>query len=96
MLVSEVFIHKAPFVTMIVSAVEVYPKECLGVLFGYRTQHTAIVEQAFCYQTAERTGTTVEVEESRELCCRDMLQKLTSLEPLGDFHSHTRREHECR
>jgi len=74
---------------MIVSAVEVFPKECLGVLLGHKTQHTVIVEQAFCYQTAERTGTSVEVEEKREMCCRDMLRKLTSLESVGDFHSHT-------
>ena len=87
--VTEVFIRKNPFITMVASAVEVYPKECLGVLFGHRTQNTAIVEQAFCYQTAERTEYSVEVKDKeKESCCKLLLEKLTSLELLGEFHSH--------
>jgi len=59
------------------------------VLFGNKTQHTVIVEQDFSFQTAKRTGTSVEVDDSREESCRDMLHKLTGLESVGDFHSHT-------
>lgn len=79
---------------MIVSAVEVYPKECLGVLLGYRAWNSldktrrAIVEQAISYQTAERTGSSVEIEERHELRCKDILYKLSASEPIGYFHSH--------
>jgi len=88
------FIYEIPFINMIVSAVEVYPKECLGVLLGYRAWNSidktrrAIVEQAISYQTAERSRSSVEVKERHELRCKDMLYKLCSLEPIGDFHSH--------
>jgi proteasome lid subunit RPN8/RPN11 len=79
---------------MVVSSVEVYPKECLGVLLGYRAWHSldktrrAIIEHAISYQTAERTRNTVEVKEKHELRCKDMLYRLCSLESIGDFHSH--------
>lgn len=81
---------------MVVSAVEVYPKECLGVLLGYRAWDSrdktrrAIVEQAISYQTAERRRSSVEVDERHELRCKDMLYKISSLEPIGNFHSHPR------
>jgi len=92
--VFEAFIYETPFINMIVAAVEVYPKECLGVLLGYRAWNSidktrrAIVEQAISYQTAERRRDSVEIKEKREFRCKDMLYKLSSLEPIGDFHSH--------
>lgn len=81
---------------MIVSAVEVYPQECLGVLMGYRAWNSldktrrAIVEQAISYQTAERTTSTVEVGERHELRCKELLYNISPLEPIGYFHSHPR------
>lgn len=92
--IREVFLYEIPFMSMIVSAVEVYNEECLGVLLGHKSWSSldkirrAIVEQAIPYQAAERTRKTVEVEEKYELRCKDMIYKLSSLEPLGDFHSH--------
>jgi len=92
--VFESFVYEMPFISMVVSAVEVYPKECLGVLLGYRAWNSldktrrAIVEHAISYQSAERGRKSVEVKEKHEFRCKNMLYKLCSLEPIGDFHSH--------
>jgi len=84
-----VTIRKTPLITMLVSAVEVYPKETRGVLFGRKDQHTFTVEHAFPYQTAIRTRTLVKVDEDVEKCVDSLLQGLTLLKPIGGFHSHT-------
>ena len=92
--VFEAYIYETPFINMIVAAVEVYPTECMGVLLGYRAWHSfdgtrrAIVEQAIPYQTAKRTRDSVTVRAKHEFRCKDMLYKLSSLEPIGHFHSH--------
>lgn len=92
--VFEAFIYEPAFIHMVVSSVEVYPKECLGVLLGYRAWNSvdkirrAIIEQAISFQTAERSRNSVEVKEKHEFRCKDMLYKLCSLESIGDFHSH--------
>jgi len=92
--VFETFIYETPFTIMLVSAVEVFPKECLGLLLGYRAWDSidktrrAIVEQVVAYQSAERGRSKVEVREKPEFRCKDMFYKLSSLEPLGNFHSH--------
>jgi len=92
--VSEAFLYETPFIDMIVSSVEVYPKECLGALWGYRAwssvdvMRRAIIEQAIPFQTAERTLRSVDIREKHEWRCKDMLYKLCALEPIGDFHSH--------
>lgn len=85
----KVVIRKNPLITMIASAVEVYPKECLGVLFGRNTQYTFTVEHVFTYQTADRTRFSVDIDEKVGTNTINMIQKLTPLKPIGDFHSHT-------
>jgi proteasome lid subunit RPN8/RPN11 len=90
----EVFMYETPFSIMIVSAVEVFAKECLGLLLGTRAWHSldrtrrAIVEQVVPFQTAERERDQVSIEKKPEFRCRNMFYKLGPLEPLGNFHSH--------
>lgn len=92
--VFEAFLYEIPFISMIVSAVEVFPNECLGLLLGYRAWNSldktrrAIVEQAIAYQTAERKRNEAEIGRKPEFRCKDMFYKLYSWEPIGDFHSH--------
>jgi len=73
---------------MITSTIEAYPKECLGTLFGRRTQQAFTVEYAFPYQTAKRTTFRVEVDDKAEKCIHSTLQNLTSLRHIGNYHSH--------
>lgn len=62
-------------------------------MLGYRSWshwdkvRRALVEQAYQFQTSERSRSSVTVprEESR---CKNMIYKLSMFEPLGYFHSH--------
>ncbi|MEM3458967.1 MAG: Mov34/MPN/PAD-1 family protein [Candidatus Bathyarchaeia archaeon] len=91
--VSVVWLGEIPFITIIAASVETYRKECCGLLLGYRSwshwdkTRRALVEQAYQFQTSERSrySVTVPREESR---CKDMIYKLSMFEPLGYFHSH--------
>lgn len=85
----KLIIGKTPFVTIVTSAIEVYPKECLGVLFGRRTGHTFKIEYAFAYQTAKRCKTVVDIDDNIENRIEEVLQNLTRFKKIGDFHSHT-------
>lgn len=91
--ISMVWLSEIPFITIIAASVETYKKECCGLLLGYRSwshwdkTRRALVEQAYQFQTSERSRYSVIVprEESR---CKDMIYKLSMFEPLGYFHSH--------
>jgi len=87
----KLIINKMPFITMVTSAIEVYPKECYGALFGRRIGHTFTVEYAFAYQTAKRGKTVVDMDDNIEKCIGEVLQKFTRFRKIGDFHSHTTR-----
>ena len=52
----EVYISANAFWALLISAIEVYKKECFGILLGYRdSSNIYIVEHAISYQTAQRT-----------------------------------------
>ena len=57
----DVYISTNAFWALLVSAIEVYKKECFGILLGYRdSSDIYIVEHAISYQTAHRRHTSVE------------------------------------
>jgi len=82
-------INRASFTTMVTSAIEVYPQECLGVIFGRKTGHTFVVEYAFAYQTAKRGKTVVDIDRRIKKRIEEVLQKFIRFKKIGDFHSHT-------
>ena len=56
----EVYISSNAFWALLISAIEVYKRECFGLLLGYRDTNNYIVEHAISYQTANRRHTSVE------------------------------------
>ncbi|PYS02734.1 MAG: hypothetical protein DMG12_13435 [Acidobacteria bacterium] len=57
----EVYISANAFWALLISAIEVYKRECFGLLLGYRDSNNIyIVEHAISYQTANRSHTSVE------------------------------------
>ena len=54
----EVYISANAFWALLISAIEVYKKECFGLLLGYRdNSNIYIVEHAISYQTARPEAT---------------------------------------
>jgi len=84
----KVYVKERAFLSMVISAVEVYKLETLGLLLGYATKlGNFVVEYAIPYQTAEHRYTSV-VEKAT---ARERMQSILKSFPIdmsGDFHSH--------
>ena len=71
------------------SSIEVYKKECLGILLGIQSQGRIVVEYAIPLQAvAKRTFSEVVPNWKKELKVKEAVPKLMHLECVGDFHSH--------
>ncbi len=85
----KVYISETAFVNIILSAIEVYRKECLGILLGHKVgSNKYIVEYAVPYQSADRRYTEVRLKTMREQRLKKNLKFLTYISEIGDFHSH--------
>jgi len=85
----EVYISSNAFWALLISAIEVYKRECFGLLLGYRDSSNYILEHAISYQTANRRHTSVEKNGRASRRIEKFLTNLPHLSLIGDFHSHT-------
>lgn len=84
-----VYIAENAFIDVLLSSAEVYRKECLGCLLGYKLEDRFIVEHAFSFQTANRRHKEVVVLDKNHKKIEPILDMLDKLQIIGDFHSHT-------
>ena len=86
----DVHISANAFWALLISAIEVYKKECYGILLGYRdSSNSYVVEHAISYQTAQRRHGSVERNNRASRRIHKFLDNLPHLSVIGDFHSHT-------
>lgn len=85
----KVYISESAFMDLVLSSAEVYKKECLGLLLGYRLEDRFIIEHAFTYQTARRRHKGVSFHRRGHRNIDTILDRFNRLQVLGDFHSHT-------
>lgn len=85
-----IWLSETAFLSMVSSAVEAFDNETLGVLLGLHDirWRRIIVQYAVVYQTAKRARDSVNVDPKRAQRLNKFLEKVTSLEVIGDFHSH--------
>jgi len=87
------YISQNAFWGLLISAVEVYKKECFGLLIGYRDRKgdadMYIVEHAIPYQTAGRRHKGVVSNPRAHRRIERFLANMPHLSVIGDFHSHT-------
>ena len=84
-----VYISENAFVAMLLSSAEVYKKECLGFLLGYRLEARFIIGNAFGFQAADRRHNGVVYSDAQKRKIDPILEKFDKLQIIGDFHSHT-------
>jgi proteasome lid subunit RPN8/RPN11 len=85
----QIILSDKAFVGIVLSSIEVYKKECLGILLGIQSTGRIIVEHAIPLQAiAKRTYSEVVPNWKKELKLKEAIPKLMHLECLGDFHSH--------
>ena len=86
----DVYVSANAFWSLLVSAIEVYKKECFGILLGYRdSSNIYIIEHALSHQTAHRTHGSVERNRRASKRIHNFLESIPHLSLVGDFHSHT-------
>ena len=85
----QVYLNENVFIGLILSAVEVYKKECFGLLLGYRNPDKFIVEHAIPYQSVKRGHSWTELRPEKWRVITEVLKNFPKLDVIGDFHSHT-------
>jgi proteasome lid subunit RPN8/RPN11 len=86
----EAYVNLPAFLTIVSSSVEVFHKETIGYLLGFKTEDKYIVEYAIPYQTAESGFAHATVDLARVARINDILSNVSEgLEFIGGFHSHT-------
>ncbi len=85
----QAYLNDHVFMSMLLSCVEVYKKECFGLLLGYRTPDRYIVEHAIPYQSVRRGHNWAELRQDKWKMLQQVLKSFPKLDILGDFHSHT-------
>jgi len=85
----KVFLSEDAFMDLLLSSAEVFKKESLGYLLGYRLEDRFIIEHAFSLQTARRKRRGVIFHHRDHKKIEPILAKFEKLQIVGDFHSHT-------
>lgn len=83
-----VIIKERAFWSMVLSAIEVYNFETLGLLLGIKGEETFIIEYAIPFQTAQKAKTWVSPNERRASRVKKIVH-LLPVDVIGDYHSHT-------
>ena len=87
------YISQNAFWGLLISAVEVYKRECIGLLIGYRDfkgpEEMYIVEHALAFQTAGRRHKGVSSSPRALKRIERFLLNMPHVSIIGDFHSHT-------
>jgi proteasome lid subunit RPN8/RPN11 len=84
-----VYLSENAFIDLLLSSAEVYKRECLGFLLGYKLDDRFVIEHAFSVQTANRRHKGVIYDEKNHKRIEPILARLDKLQRIGDFHSHT-------
>lgn len=78
---------------LLISAVEVYKRECFGLLIGHRDHKAGranfIIEHAIPFQTAGRRHKGVVTNPRAHKRIERFLANIPQTSVIGDFHSHT-------
>ncbi|HYL79793.1 MAG TPA: Mov34/MPN/PAD-1 family protein [Candidatus Acidoferrum sp.] len=84
----EVYLSENAFVGLLVSTIEVYRRECFGILLGHRESDRIMVEFAVPYQSAKRNFQEVHMDWHRGQRVQEAVQTTSRWELVGDYHSH--------
>lgn len=85
----KVYLSEHAFMGLLLSSAEVFKRECLGYLLGYRLHDRIIVEYAFGLQSARRKRRGVIFLDRDQKKIVPILAKFAKMQIVGDFHSHT-------
>lgn len=82
------YIKERAFLAMVLSSIEVYKHETLGLLLGYKGGNEFIVEYAIPFQTSIKGYSWVSPKPTISERIKELVKNLP-VQVIGDFHSHT-------
>jgi len=83
-----IFIQQTAFLSMVLSSVEVFHHEALGVVLGFAGEDQFVIEYAIPYQTAHK-GLSWVAPRPRRVARIERILEHHPVNVIGDFHSHT-------
>lgn len=87
------YISQNAFWGLLISAVEVYKRECFGLLIGHQDRQAGkemfVVDHAIPFQSAGRKHKGVVTNPRAHRRIERFLANLPQMSVIGDFHSHT-------
>lgn len=84
----EAFLTENAFLGLLVSTIEVYRRECFGILLGHTSPERVTVEYVVPYQTARRKFQEVHIDWKRSSRIEEAVRTVSRWGCLGDYHSH--------
>jgi len=84
----EVFLTENAFLGLLVSTIEVYRRECFGILLGHTSPERVTAEYVVPYQTARRKFQEVHMDWKRSSRIEEAVRTVSRWECVGDYHSH--------
>ena len=89
----EVYLSENAFIGLVVSTIEVYRRECFGILLGHRETDRIetdriMVDFVVPYQSANRKFQEVHMDLHRSQRVEESVRATSRWELVGDYHSH--------
>ncbi|MBI4162606.1 MAG: Mov34/MPN/PAD-1 family protein [Candidatus Aenigmarchaeota archaeon] len=85
---SKIVIRNPALINMLVSSIEVYKKEALGMLLGVKRGKTYYIRYAINFQKAKRGYESIDIDDRTEKRINSLLTRVSKYRLVGDFHSH--------
>ena len=83
-----VYLSENAFIGLLVSTIEVYRRECFGILLGHRESDRIMVDFVVPYQSARRKFQEVHIDWHRGQRVQEAVRSTSRWELVGDYHSH--------
>ena len=84
----DVYLSENAFIGLLVSTIEVYRRECFGILLGHRESDRIMVDFVVPYQSARRKFQEVRIDWHRGQRVEEAVRTTSRWELMGDYHSH--------
>lgn len=85
---SQVVIRNPALINMLVSSIEVYKKDALGILLGIKKGKTYYIRYAINFQKVKRSYESIEIDDRTQKRINSLLNNVSKYSLVGDFHSH--------
>ncbi len=84
----KIVIRNPALINMLVSSIEVYKKEALGILLGIKRGKNYYIRYAVNFQKAKRGYESIDIDDRTEKRINSLLTRVSKYRLIGDYHSH--------